>query len=66
MGSEIPSSNGKSPSRGISDHTPLLLDTRISSQPKANGFNFELAWLFKDGFHEKVIEVWQREAQGST
>jgi hypothetical protein len=41
----------------ISDHTPLLLDTGISSQPKANSFKFELVWLFKDGFHEKVIEV---------
>jgi hypothetical protein len=43
--------------RGISDHTPLLLDTRTSTQPKSNGFKFELAWLFKDGLHEKVIEV---------
>jgi hypothetical protein len=52
--------------RGISDHTPLLLDTGTSSQPKSNGFKFELAWLFKDDFHEKVIEVWQRESRGTT
>jgi hypothetical protein len=52
--------------RGISDHTPLLLDTGTSSQLKSNGFKFELAWLFKDGFHEKVIEVWQRELRGTT
>jgi hypothetical protein len=52
--------------RGISDHTPLLLDTGITSQPKANSFKFELAWLFKDGFHEKVIEVWQRQVWGSS
>jgi hypothetical protein len=44
--------------RGILDHTLLLLDTGTSSQPKANSFKFELAWLFKDGFHEKVKEVW--------
>jgi hypothetical protein len=52
--------------RGILDHTPLLLDTRLPSQPKANSFKFELAWLFKDGFHEKVIEVWQCEVKGSS
>jgi hypothetical protein len=28
-------------------------------------FKFELTWLFKDGFHEKVAEVWQRETKGS-
>jgi hypothetical protein len=43
--------------RGISDHTPLLLDTRLPSQPNTCTFKFELAWLFKDGFHEKVTEV---------
>jgi hypothetical protein len=25
-----------------------------------------LAWLFKDGFHEKVAEVWQWKNKGST
>jgi hypothetical protein len=44
-------------SRGISDHVPLLLDTGSPSQPKASGFKFEIAWLFKDGFQEKVREV---------
>jgi hypothetical protein len=29
-------------------------------------FKFELAWLFKDGFHEKVTDVWQPETKGST
>jgi hypothetical protein len=52
--------------RGISDHSPLLLDTGTSSQPNVNSFRLELAWLFKDGFHEKVVEVWQPESQGST
>jgi hypothetical protein len=49
--------------RGISDHTPLLLDTGISSQPKANGFKFVLACLLKAGFREKVIEVWKHETK---
>jgi hypothetical protein len=51
--------------RGISDHTPLLLDTGSPSQPNKCMFKFELAWLFKDGFHEKVAEVWQWETKGS-
>jgi hypothetical protein len=45
--------------RGISDHAPLLLDTGTPSHPNTSGFKFELAWLFKDGFLEKVKEVWQ-------
>jgi hypothetical protein len=51
--------------RGISDHTPLLLDMGSPSQPNKCTFKFELAWLFKDGFHEKVAEVWQWETKGS-
>jgi hypothetical protein len=51
--------------REISDHTSLLLDSGISSQPKANSFKFELAWLFKDDFHKKVMKVWQHESHGS-
>jgi hypothetical protein len=49
--------------RGISNHTPLLLDTRAPSQQNAYMFNFELAWLFKDGFYDKVKEVWQKETK---
>jgi exonuclease III len=52
--------------RGILDHVPLLMDTGMPSQPKANGFKFKLAWLFKDGFHEKVNEIWQRETKEFT
>jgi hypothetical protein len=31
----------------------------MPSHTGANGFKFELAWLFKNGFHEKVKEIWQ-------
>jgi hypothetical protein len=36
--------------RGISDHTPLLLDIGLPSQQSPSMFKFELRWLFKDGF----------------
>jgi hypothetical protein len=52
--------------RVVSDHMPLLLDTGSPSQPNKRSFKFELAWLFKDGFHENMAEVWQRENKGST
>jgi hypothetical protein len=29
-------------------------------------FKYELAWLFKDGFYEKVKTVWQKETKGSS
>jgi hypothetical protein len=45
--------------RGISDHTPLLLDTGESNRGKNNTpFKFELGWLLRDGFFELVSEVW--------
>jgi hypothetical protein len=50
----------------ISDHRPLFLDTRAQSQQNKCTFKFELAWLFKDGFHEKVVEVCQWENKGLT
>jgi hypothetical protein len=40
--------------RALSDHTPLLLDTGMSSQHNPQMFKFELAWLFKDGFYDTV------------
>jgi hypothetical protein len=52
--------------RGLSDHTPLLLDTSLPSQHNPSVFKFELSWLFKDGFYELVTDLWQREAKGST
>jgi hypothetical protein len=42
-------------SQEISDHVPLVLNTKLPSQPnKLNMFNFELGWLFKDGFYDMV------------
>jgi hypothetical protein len=39
--------------RDISDHTPLLLDTGLPSQPKnTNMFKFELEWLFTKAFYD--------------
>jgi hypothetical protein len=53
--------------REISDHTPLLVDTRNSPMlNKAKSFKFELSWLLKDGFYEMVAEIWNREEKGIT
>jgi hypothetical protein len=52
--------------RTISDHTPLLLNTGMSSQHTSHMFKFELRWLLKDGFYDMVIEIWQKERKGSS
>jgi hypothetical protein len=52
--------------RGVSDHTPLLLDTGLSSPQSTPKFKFELSWLLKDGFYDMVAEIWQIENKGST
>jgi hypothetical protein len=43
--------------RILSNHTPLLLDTGISSQPSFKRFKFELSWLFKDDFYNMVARI---------
>jgi hypothetical protein len=54
-------------SRKVSDHTPLLLSTgenpKTRSQPP---FRFEFGWLLKDGFFERVSDVWNKEKRGET
>jgi len=42
--------------REISDHTPLLLDTRQTAHRGL--FKFELGWLTKEGFYDLVVNVW--------
>jgi hypothetical protein len=47
-------------SRDISDHTPLLIDTRnTSSGNNQPMFKFELGWLLRDGFKNMFREVWE-------
>jgi hypothetical protein len=45
--------------RGISDHTPLLLDI---GNPTFMGigtkFRLELRWFTHDDFYERVIDIW--------
>ena len=51
--------------RSLSDHTPLLLNTRAASfrgsQPL---FKFELGRLCREGFRELVTDVWKKERSG--
>jgi hypothetical protein len=53
--------------RGISDHTPLILETgdpAFSGQPKQ--FKMELSWLTQEDFKEKVREIWNIQSKGKT
>jgi hypothetical protein len=54
-------------SRGISDHTLLLLksgyDTMWSTQPS---FKFEMGWFLQDGFIDMIIEIWSNTSSGGT
>jgi hypothetical protein len=53
--------------REISYHTPLLLSTKEKAKPKKQPpFKFELGWLLKEDFFERVSEVWDKETRGST
>jgi hypothetical protein len=57
---EFPLANVVVLSRGISDHTPLLLDT--GHAPSSNNqplFKFELGWLLRDGLADMVKVIWE-------
>ena len=51
--------------RGISDHTPLFVD---SGEPRhvgnKNTFSFETSWFEREGFLDIVAREWARESRG--
>ena len=51
--------------RGVSDHTPLLLDTGTPAF-KGNGkqFKLELSWFTHEDFNDRVIEIQNRPVKG--
>jgi hypothetical protein len=53
--------------REISNHTPLLLNSRDNTtQPGPPMFKFELGWLLRDGFSNMVKQIWSTEMDGNT
>jgi hypothetical protein len=52
--------------RGLSDHTPLLLDTGIQAFT-GNGtkFRLELSWFTHEDFLERVAEIWNKPVRGN-
>ena len=51
--------------RGVSDHTPLLLETGDSFyMGHAKQFKLELSWLSLEDFRERVIEIWNKLVSG--
>ena len=51
-------------SRGISDHTPLFLDSGEATHLGNNFFSFELAWFEREGFFDLVAREWAKDAGG--
>jgi hypothetical protein len=53
--------------RSRSDHTPLLLNGKVStSLGNYSEFKFELGWFIREGFHDMVTLIWQKENKGET
>lgn len=51
--------------RGVSDHSPLLLDTGTPALFGSNKlFKFELLWLQREGFQERVKQIWTNTFKG--
>ena len=42
----------------FSDHAPILLSTGTSTLYSQPQFKFELGWLLRDGFDDRVKKVW--------
>jgi hypothetical protein len=52
--------------RGISDHTPLLLDTGAATFKGNNRqFRMELSWFTHDDFYAWVTEIWRKSVRGN-
>ncbi|KAJ1290602.1 hypothetical protein BS78_02G256700 [Paspalum vaginatum] len=51
--------------KGVSDHTPLLLDTGTHAFFGSNRqFKFELNWLQREGLQDRVKEIWSKTSKG--
>ena len=51
--------------KGVSDHTPLLLETGDPSYTgHAKLFKMELSWLSHEDFKERVTEIWNKPVSG--
>ena len=51
--------------RGVSDHTPLFLETGDPSYTgHAKQFKLELSWLSHEDFRERVTEIWNKPVSG--
>ena len=54
-------------SRGISDHTPLFVDSGVATHlGNKNSFSFELAWFERYGFFDLVAREWAKDFGGKT
>jgi hypothetical protein len=51
--------------RGVSNHTPLLLDTSEAAF-SGNGrqFRLELSWFTREDFYSRVAEIWRKPVRG--
>lgn len=51
--------------RGVSDHTPLLLDTgEAAFTGNIKQFKLELGWFLRDDFYDRVLEIWNKLVKG--
>ena len=54
-------------SRGISDHTPLFVDSSEATHlGNKNSFSFELSWFEREGFFDLVAREWAKDLGGKT
>jgi hypothetical protein len=52
--------------RGVSDHTPLYIDTGSPVFPGGSKpFRFELSWFAREDFFEKVVDMWNKPVKGN-
>jgi hypothetical protein len=51
--------------RGVSDHTPLLLDTGDAAfTGNSQQFRMELSWLTHDDFYSRFVDIWHKPVRG--
>jgi hypothetical protein len=61
----FPLSSARKIPRVISDHNPIIMDTKESVEVRSREFRFEKSWLLQPDFQLRVDKAWKTPVRGS-
>jgi hypothetical protein len=61
----FPLSSARKIPRVMSDHNPIIMDTKESVEVRSKEFRFEKSWLLQPDFQLRVDKAWKTPVRGS-